>query len=146
MSGENEAILAVARERIEELRAEARAMVDEHWVYYTEESRARPSFNDKSRLFPRLGKTKNGFAIEWYHIRKWFKDHDKKWKKVTRYVARGKSFRTNLTPHAQPWELERLKAFEDRAEIIRRQVSLFSDMIEGLDRLERLQETRREQE
>ncbi|OGT89270.1 MAG: hypothetical protein A2286_07820 [Gammaproteobacteria bacterium RIFOXYA12_FULL_61_12] len=144
MNDEKEAILAAVRTRIETLRLEAKGMVDDHWKFYLEESDARRDFADKSRLFPRIATTKNGFAIEWYYIRKWFKDKKEKWKKVTRYVSRGRSFRTNLEARAKPWELDVVTDFENRAEMIRREVTFLSVTIESYDRFDRLQEKRAE--
>ena len=91
MSSEKTLIIDTARTRIEALRLEAKERVEEHWDYYIEESKKRTNFDEKSKLFPRVGKTKNGFAIEWYFIRKWFKNHKGDWKKITRYVPGAKA-------------------------------------------------------
>lgn len=145
MNDEIEALLAPIRDRIESLREEAQQMVDDHWQFYMDENKKRADFKDKSRLFPRIGSNKNGFAIEWYRIVRWLKDDQKRWKKVTRYIARGRSYRTKLDAYAKPWETERLRAFEDRAEMIRRETTWLTDFIEGGDRLNKLRQSRGEE-
>lgn len=138
MDDEIEPILAHLRERIELLRERAQQMSDERWAYYIAQNKLRSDFDEKSRLYTRIGTTKNAFTIEWIRVTKWFKTEDKKrWKKLTKYVARGKSFRVNLTAYAKPWELETIRAFEEKAEVIRREVKLLTDLIEGYDRLTR---------
>ncbi|MCG7871059.1 MAG: hypothetical protein JAZ11_03025 [Candidatus Thiodiazotropha lotti] len=136
------AVLEGAQARIEDLRTEAKGMVDEHWGYYLEESKKRTDFSEKSRLFPRVGKTKNAFTIEWYHIKKWYKNLKGEWKKTTRYVARGKGYRVNLTRYSRPWELDKLNEFEVEAELIRREVAILTDLISRYRRLDALVQKR----
>jgi len=140
---ENTPALEAVRRRIESLKKEAKFMVDDHWQYYLEESRLRTDFDEKSRLFPQLRKTKNGFAIEWHYILQWYKNPQGQWKKITHYIARGHSLRVELNQYAKEWELQRLDAFENRAEIIRDEVKFLSEFIEGYGRLSRLQAARK---
>lgn len=137
MSDEVETILAAVSMRMDTLHEEAGRLVDEHWTYYMDESKKRQDFAEKSMIYPRLRKTKVGFAIEWYRVLKWFKNHKGQWKKKTRYVSRGKTSRVNLNRYAQPWELETVNEFENRAELIRKEVTLLSNLIAAYKRLEK---------
>jgi len=136
-SDEVTALLAHVENRIEELHDEARVMVDEHWAYYMAESKKRRDFSEKSRIYPRLRETQGAFAIEWYRILKWFKNNAGMWKKKTRYVARGKGDRVNLKRYAQDWEISVVNEFEDRAKLIRRELTLLTNLIAGYKRLKK---------
>lgn len=136
-------VVEAARRRIESLKKEAKSMVDDHWQYYLDENSSRTKFSEQSRLYSRVIDTKNGFAIEWHYIQQWYKNPQGKWKKDTRYLARGRSFRVALNRYARDWELQRLASFEDRAEMIRREVTLLTNLIESYDRLARLRATKK---
>jgi hypothetical protein len=123
-----ESLIEQAKARIELLQKQAQYMVDFQWNYYKCENKKK-DFGEKSMLFPRIGKAKNGFRIEWHHIKRWYKNYKGEWKKQTRYVAIGRSFKYNLAKYAQAWELPVIEGFEVKAEKIRREVKTMDELI-----------------
>ena len=137
MPTKNTPAINCAYKRLEELTEDAKALVDKHWEeHYLPEGKRRRDFDDKPMVFPRFKKNRSGApAIEWYWIRKWYKDHKGRWKKDQKYLKRGRGYRVKtVMAHAQPWEVDVIEAFEDEAEVIRQEVEILSRLIQNYNR------------
>lgn len=125
-------IQATLKTRLAHLLETAEGMCDHYWDKLKIDNKTQ-DFKNKSQLFPRIGRNKNGFRIEWYHIKRWYKNFNGQWKKVTRYIPIGRGYRYSLHRYAKDWKLEALEDFENRAELIRREVEILDNAIKGYE-------------
>lgn len=113
--------------KVEELRKEAKKIIDEYWTFHLRENEKK-SLKNKSILGTRVKVIEGNMAIEWYANRYVLKK-DGGWQALSKYLRRGKGNRYSsrtLKQHAKAWEIEFVLEIEDQLGDIREQYSCLS--------------------
>ena len=137
MNQNRETMREAIKKQIARLKEEAELMASAYWDYHKQENKKQKDFKDRSILEVTIKKQRNAFGIEWNRVTAWKKNKDEKWYKEKTYIPRSGKFRASLKKYSKPWEEDELKIFEDRAEMIRKELDTYSKFVAALNRMDK---------